>query len=79
MFQVFRNTGGWLLPYQVRREDEGGQRERERESFYISSGADSSVWQKDTRKYAIAQTYESQAMCSVVVASKLIKIPPLNN
>ena len=39
--------------------------------FDIFSGANSSVWQKDTQKYGIAQTYESQAMCSVVVASKM--------
>ena len=45
--------------------------------IYISSGTDSSVWQKDTSKYGIAQTYESQAMCSVVVASKFIEIIPL--
>ena len=24
---MFRNTGGWLLSYQVRREDEDGERE----------------------------------------------------
>ena len=51
-------------------EDWGGGGETMRE-FDIFSGADSSVWQKDTQKYGIAQTYESQAMCSVVVASKM--------
>ena len=51
------------------RGEKGGERER----FFICSGADSSVWQKDPRKYGIAQTYESQAMCSVVIASKLLE------
>ena len=57
------------------RGEKGGERER----FFICSGADSSVWQKEPRKYGIAQTYESQAMCSVVVASNLLENLSLRN
>ena len=57
-----------LAPAPPGEEDQERQRERDVDIF---SGADGSVWQQDPRKYAIAQTYESQAMCSVVVASKI--------
>ena len=38
----------------------------------IISGEDSAAWQNDPSKYGLAQTYESPAMCSVVIASKIL-------
>ena len=38
----------------------------------IFSGADSSAWQNDPARYGLAQTYESQAMCSVVIAGQIL-------
>ena len=59
------------------RSERLGRPEKERD-FSIFSGAESSDWQKDTKKYGIAQTYESEAMCSVVVASKSRQVLHLN-
>ena len=65
MFQVFRDPGERILSHQVRSRAGG---------IYFQfhfSGADSGVWQNDPSKYGLAQTYESPAMCSVVVAGKI--------